>query len=1105
MKDYNNSNEEQNLMTANYGISVDTLKSLVNKYKQRENGYEDLDFFEQNGGERWLEKGLQTDFQNGISENSIPMREKYFGHNKKDKVKIKGFLALCWEALDDLILKILIVAGIASIIINVIVEEDHREIAWIEGFAILLAVALVVVVTAYNDLKKEKEFQKLNEKAESGKTIILMRNGVQHDDIQIQNVVAGDVMLIKGGIEIPGDGIVIKGNSITIDESSMTGETKHMKKETLERCYREQQKKLADGQTTFSSHDLPSPVIMAGTKVLSGNGKMLIVNVGKNSAIGQIKELLTSGEEELTPLQMKLEKIARDIGLFGLISAILIFLVLTLRLIIEESMDGWDEKPMFYVREILEYFIIAIAILVVAIPEGLPLAVTLSLAFSVNKMMEDNNLVRKLQACETMGGANIICSDKTGTLTRNEMYLTNLWNGKERKIFDPKLDKPVNFSEYTNETSAQYLLNTVILNSVEDPKKNSGNPTEMAILKYFHLNDFDVVQYRNNFKNNVVAQAPFSSDRKRMSTIINMSQNCNFVYMKGASEYMIEVSDSYHDLETNQIIPITKEMKEILNQSIYNMANDALRTIGLCYKKIDINNEDIETKDKRGVFDYEKSGFTLIGICGIKDIIRSEVPHSMKQCRDAGIDVKMVTGDNKITAKAIAREINLINSENEKTALILEGPEFLRMIGGVICGNCRDKEVCDCVKNKYELEENGNSGKKIRNDTIKNQGEFDKIYKNLKVLARSRPEDKYALVIGLKERDNVVAVTGDGTNDAPALKKANVGFAMNIAGTEVAKQAADILIMDDNFASIVQAVKWGRNIYDSIRKFLQFQLTVNVVAVITTFISAIILKEAIFSAVQMLWINLIMDTLAALALATEPPTDALLNRHPHSKNEYIVSPLMMKHILGQSIFQSAIIFVLVFAGERFLFDKMMKRQLQDGSDNLIVHGRKVNGFNMEDWDNQYSVHYTYNFNIFVWLQLFNLINCRILDDSLNVFRNIHKSYYFIVIFIIIVILQILFLTFLGRAIRVVKWGLDPISWVFCIAIGSLGLIWGFILKLIPLEKILPGGGKEAIPINGLRKFSSMSLRKGHDKKFFEHQPGMLKRRTSIINKELGLN
>ncbi len=328
----------------------------------------------------------------------------------------------------------------------------------------------------------------------------------------------------------------------------------------------------------------------------------------------------------------------------------------------------------------------------------------------------------------------------------------------------------------------------------------------------------------------------------------------------------------------------------------------------------------------------------------------------------------------------------------------------MRKIGGVICANCKMKEECDCVRNRIELSKPENNGKKIRKDTIENQAEFDKIWVKLAVLSRSRPIDKYALVVGLRERGNVVAVTGDGTNDAPALKKADVGFAMGISGTETAKQAADILILDDNFTSIVQAVKWGRNIYDSIRKFLQFQLTVNVVAVLTTFISAILLKEAILSAVQMLWINLIMDTLAALALATEPPSEELLKRKPHGRKDYIISPLMMKHIIGQSIFQSIIMFILVFSGEKFLFDILSKRQIQHNSEYLVVNGREVDGYERKLFDNQYSVHYTYNFNIFVMLSLFNFFNSRILDDSLNVFRNITKSNYFMGIVGLIIVL-----------------------------------------------------------------------------------------------------
>ena len=1094
-------NPNYNNSSSNFGISVNTLKEIVNKWLQREHGSDDIDMVQEQGGVNWLEKGLNSSIKNGIDTSSLDDRKRFFGSNEKEKIRVKGFWELSWIALDDLILRILLVAGVASIIIHVIMEEDHRSTAWIEGFAILLAVVIVVFVTAYNDLKKEKEFQKLNEEAENGKKISVIRDGKEVDDLKIGQIVVGDLVIIKSGIEIPGDGIMISGFSVQVDESSMTGETKPMNKDTLERCLKKKDELFKKGVDKVAHHAIPSVVFMAGTKILNGTGLMMIINVGNNSSIGKIKDILTSGEEELTPLQLKLEKIARDIGIFGLISAVLIFIVLVIRLLIEGGQEDWDRGSGEYIRDTLEYFIIGITILVVAIPEGLPLAVTLSLAFSVNKMMEDKNLVRRLQACETMGGANIICSDKTGTLTRNEMYLTHFWNGKERTIFDPTTDKGLPFADYIKgEEAIDLFKNTIALNSNEDPNKKDGNPTEMAILKYMKSCNFDVVDHRSKYHQ--VFQAVFSSDRKRMSTIVKMDNGKHFIFMKGASEYMIEVCDEFLEFDTGNVLKMNYDLKNELEASVTAMATQALRTIGLCYKEIDLDEIDLENKDQRGIFHFEKDGFTMEGNLCIKDIIRKEVPLSIKKCHKAGITVKMVTGDNKITARAIAKEVGIITPENEEKAIVMEGPDFLRLIGGVICANCRDKEgECDCVKNKQELDKPENKGKKIRKDTIEKQGEFDKIWRNLLVLARSRPEDKYALVIGLRERHNVVAVTGDGTNDAPALSKADVGFAMNIAGTEVAKQAADILIMDDNFASIVQAVKWGRNIYDSIRKFLQFQLTVNVVAVLTTFISAIILKEAILSAVQMLWINLIMDTLAALALATEPPSESLLNRHPHGRNDYIISPLMMKHIVAQSLYQSAILFVLVFAGEHFLFDYIGDRQTLPG-DKTIVNGRAVDGYKRENWDNQFSVHYTYNFNIFVFLQLFNFINCRVLDDSFNVFKDITKSTYFLVILAIIFVLQILFLSLCGPAIRVVQWGLDPLSWLLCMVIGSTSLLIAFIFKFIPLEKILPGGGNKEIDLKDLNKMSSMSLRKRHDSEFFKNKPGLIKTSSIIEDKKL---
>jgi Ca2+ transporting ATPase len=1002
-------------------IPMEDLRQLVDQWLQRETGSEEVDNLVARGSYDWIQKGLKTNTKNGIDQSTMPEREKVYGNNKVEKLVLKTFWEHCKEALEDFILRILIVAGIADIILEMIIATGEREIAWIEGFAILVSVFIVTVVTAGNNLKKEKEFARLNQEAESGKKISIIRNGNILDNQGLGDVLVGDLVIIKSGMEIAGDGLVVEGFSLQLDESSMTGETKPMSKESIENClHKKIEMQKSKGIDKIGHHDIPSPIILSGTKVLNGNGSMIVINVGKNSAIGKIKEIMESGEAELTPLQMKLEKIARDIGMFGLIASILIFVVLILRYIIENSIKGgvgWGRKDAAeHIFEILQYFLISVTILVVAIPEGLPLAVTLSLAYSVKKMMLDNNLVRKLQACETMGGANIICSDKTGTLTRNEMYWTNFWNGKEYKIFDSEKDIPLPMKDYIEPGTIELFMDVLTFNSLDDPKKKGGNPTEVALLKYLDRCGIDVLERRNSAEK--IFGAPFSSDRKRMSTIVRRKDGRTFAFIKGASEYMIEVCTKFHSIETGVTSDMTNEIRKLLEESIENMAKKALRTIGIAYKEVDVKQLNLEKADERGIFDYEKSDFIMMGICGIKDIIRPEVPNSVNKCHKAGIDVKMVTGDNKITARAIAREVNIINDRNERTALILEGPEFLRRIGGIVCANCPDK-ICECVKNEKELLKPENKGKKIRKDTIKNQDEFDKIWIKLAVLARSRPEDKYALVIGLKERGNVVAVTGDGTNDAPALSKADVGFAMGIAGTEVAKQAASILILDDNFSSIVQAVKWGRNIYDSIKKFLVFQLTVNIVAVVTTFISAVILKEAILSTVQLLWINLIMDTLAALALATEPPSEALLDRQPYKKTDYIITPTMMKMILGQAIFQIAVLLIFVFLGEHFLFDIIAERQLQFGK-NTIVSGRSLSGFDRGYYRN-YSVHYTYNFNIFVMLTFFNFFHARILDNSLNIFKDITKSNLLIVILIIIFVFQILFLTFAGPAIRVATW------------------------------------------------------------------------------------
>lgn len=1077
-------------------LKKEDMMLAITKYQQRKNLCEDVDFLESQGGSDAILRGLKSDLENGISSSSLQTRIDMYGDNEREEIPIKTFCQLACEALNDYMLIIMCIAGVANIIINMITEADHRETAWIEGFAILLAVAIVVIVQAVNDLKKEKEFQKLNEEVENGKRILIIRDG-KENLLNNSKVVVGDIVKLKGGMEIAGDGILLFGYSVQVDESSMTGETDPIHKATIEECVKKRNEIQSSGKgNKHKIHDVPTPVMMSGTKILGGSGLMIVTTVGNDCAIGKIKSLVEDGEAEATPLQLKLEKIARDIGIFGLVSAVLLFTALMIRFIIENSIKGWDEvEAAVHVKEVLNYFLIAITILIVAIPEGLPLAVTLSLAFSVQKMMKENNLVRRLQACETMGGADIICSDKTGTLTMNKMFMTHFWNNEAHQIYYPESKKIVDYHNFMNTDASKVFENVITFNSNEDPSKDEGNPTEQATLKYLHGLGFPVLKHRESNKPQFVAD--FSSDRKRSSVIIKLNERF-YVFMKGASEWMLEVSDSFLDLSSGEESNLDFELKSTIESAIEDFATKSLRTIGLAYKEISEEDMDLETTDEKGVYNFEKDGFTLVGVCGIKDIIKADVPMAVLKCHKAGIDVKMVTGDNKITAEAIANECNIINSTNKYKAIVLEGKDFLSKVGGIVCDNCRDKDECDCVRKEIDLKKPKNKGKKVRKDTIKNQEAFDRIYKNLVVLARSRPEDKYALVVGLKERGHVVAVTGDGTNDAPALSKADVGFAMNIAGTEVAKQASDILLLDDNFSSIITAAKWGRNIYDAIKKFLQFQLTVNVVAVLTTFVSSVYLKESILSAVQMLWINLIMDTLAALALATEPPREDLLDRKPHRKDEYIITPLMIKHILGQSVFQTIILLVTVFAGEHFLFELFRESQQMPDSI-LIVQGRQINGYDKKAKNNEYSIHFTYIFNIFVMLQFFNFLNCRMLLDELNIFKAITKSTLLLIILFIIFILQIIFITFCGTAIRVHTWGLGPAQWGLSIAFGLLSLLCRLILLCMPLEKLCTKGvGNKELPLSELNAKSSVSLKKSHTKTFYSKQPNLSKKGSKVI-------
>uniref|UniRef100_A0A3P8X618 Calcium-transporting ATPase n=1 Tax=Cynoglossus semilaevis TaxID=244447 RepID=A0A3P8X618_CYNSE len=750
-------------------------------------------------------------------------------------------------------------------------------------------------------------------------------------------------------------------------------------------------------------------------------------------------------KKEKSVLQGKLTKLAVQIGKAGLLMSTLTVLILITRFLIDtfwiQGVPWTAECVPIYVQFLVKFFIIGVTVLVVAVPEGLPLAVTISLAYSVKKMMKDNNLVRHLDACETMGNATAICSDKTGTLTMNRMTVVQAYIAGcyHKEVPDP------------GKIPAKILdllvlgigVNCAYTTKIMPPEKEGGlprqvgNKTECALLGFTRNLRKDYQSVRNEIPEEKLYKVyTFNSARKSMSTVLKNQDGSYRMFSKGASEILLR--------KCCKILIATGEPKDLrprdrdhlVKNVIEPMASDGLRTICLAYRDFPVAEGEPDWDNEAHVL----SRLTCIAVVGIEDPVRPEVPEAIRMCQRAGITVRMVTGDNISTARAIAIKCGILHPLDD--FVCMEGKEFNRQI-------------------RNELGE-------IEQERI------DKIWPKLRVLARSSPTDKHTLVKGIidstvLEQRQVVAVTGDGTNDGPALKKADVGFAMGIAGTDVAKEASDIILTDDNFTSIVKAVMWGRNVYDSISKFLQFQLTVNVVAVIVAFTGACITQDSPLKAVQMLWVNLIMDTFASLALATEPPTEALLLRNPYGRKKPLISRTMMKNILGHAVYQLTLIFVLLFLGET-LFDI-------DSGRNAPLHAPP-------------SEHYTIVFNTFVLMQIFNEFNARKIHGERNVFEGVYRNPIFCSIILGTFVIQIVIVQFGGKPFSCVSLSIE--QWLWCVFLGLGSLLWGQLVSSVPTKwlKFLKTAGhgtqQEEIPEEELEEMkdldeidhAEMELRRG---------------------------
>ncbi|XP_030532119.1 calcium-transporting ATPase 2, plasma membrane-type-like [Rhodamnia argentea] len=924
---------------AGFQICADELGSIVEGH--------DIKKLKFHGGVDGIVEKLSTSTTNGITTDSelLNRRQEIFGINQFAESEPKSFWLFVWEALQDMTLMILGVCAFVSLIVGLAMEGWPHGAH--DGLGIVASILLVVFVTATSDYRQSLQFKDLdNEKKKI--TIQVTRNGYRQK-ISIYDLLTGDIVHLSIGDQVPTDGLFVSGFSVSIDESSLTGESEPVMVST------------------------ENPFMLSGTKIRDGSCKMLVTTTGMRTQWGKLMETLTEGGDDETPLQVKLNGVATIIGKIGLFFAVVTFAVLMQGLWSRKWQAGtylwWNGDDAL---EMLEYFAVAVTIVVVAVPEGLPLAVTLSLAFAMKKMMNDKALVRHLAACETMGSATSICSDKTGTLTTNHMTVVKsciCTNVKE-------ITKPNKASSLCSEipdSVVKLLLQSIFNNTGGEVVVNKegkleilGTPTEAALLEFGLSLGGDFQAERKATR--IIKVEPFNSTKKRMGVVLQLPEGGLRAHTKGASEIVLAACDKFLNTK-GEVVPLDEASINHLNVTINQFASEALRTLCLAYMELDTG--------FLGEDPIPVSGYTCIGIVGIKDPVRPGVKESVATCRSAGITVRMVTGDNINTAKAIARECGILTEDG----IAIEGPDF------------REKSLEELLE----------------------------LIPKIQVMARSSPLDKHTLVKHLRTTfEEVVAVTGDGTNDAPALHEADIGLAMGIAGTEVAKESADVIILDDNFSTIVTVAKWGRSVYINIQKFVQFQLTVNVVALVVNFSSACLMGSAPLTAVQLLWVNMIMDTLGALALATEPPNNELMKRPPVGRKGNFISNVMWRNILGQSLYQFLVIW------------------------NLQSRGKAMFGLEGPDADRILN---TLIFNSFVFCQIFNEISSRDMEE-IDVFKGILDNYVFVAVLSCTALFQIIIIEFLGTYANTSP--LTICQWLLSIIIGFLGMPISAGVKMIPV-------------------------------------------------------
>ncbi len=1050
-----------------------------------------------------LLKAVPTSNEAGLTPEAVVASRGTFGANRLTPMPREPLWKKFLEKFDEPIIKVLLAAALLSMVVDLFKAQAWwtggvgvglllagvvalfalRKSEWVpsflfglavlifvmglfvplvlvEGLAVMVAVILATGVAFASEYKSDREFEVLNAHKDSIKVKVL-RAGQVHT-VPMEEVVVGEAVMLEMGDEVPADGRLVKASELYVDQSLMTGEAEPVRKQ------------VRPADDTSDGPDKPG-CLYRGTQVVEGIGLMIVAEVGDETYLGQIARKLSAeeGEEDegaetnteetrvkrkltlskqQTPLQEKLTNLAELISKVGYYAAFLIFAALILR----GALNGtiyWPQtgaQGLAVFGELLDAFVLMVIIIVVAVPEGLPMSVTVSLALAMQKMTRANSLVRQLVACETIGSATVICSDKTGTLTQNKMQVVRLgWGGD---AFDregghwPKLDASPG-------TPLDWIVRNAALNSTANLEEKEGkvvvvgNSTEGALLQW--LREGGVEYEKRRLQSPPLYQVHFSSERKRMTSVVRHDHQL-VTLVKGAPEWLLQQSTRYVAADGTEQ-ELTPEVRQPVHDRLRDSASQAMRTLGFGY--VGLPPSTPATEDAlHAQRETLESGLVFAGFVAIRDPLRPDVTHAVAQCRAAGIQVKMVTGDNVETARAIAYDIGLVGRQDAP----IDTPD------ATILTSARFNELTD-----EEV--------KARLPT-------------LAVLARARPLDKFRLVKLLQELNEVVAVTGDGTNDAPALKKADVGLAMGIAGTEVAKEASKIVLLDDSFATIVKAVSWGRSLYENIQRFILFQLTINVSALTIAFLGPLVFGvKAPFTVLQLLWINVIMDTFASIALCSEEPRPGVMNAPPKRRDENIVTPAMRT-----TIFSTATFFVIVMLGLLLLMKGTPEKpglfaqhgsglwSFESGGSRASVPAENLQKVRGDEWKvvassdpaadpeavqrmvgQQGEAPFTVFqvslfFSIYVFFQVWNQINCRSLTPEESGFRRLFTNKYFLVIATITAVGQVLIVTIGGPVFKVEPLGTTPlenvIAWACVIAFTATVLVFAEVARAIRRAK-----------------------------------------------------